>query len=92
MTQSVSPLFQPFKFNKLHLSNRIVMAPMTRTFSPNGIPTEEVAAYYKRRAANEVGLIITEGTVINHPAASSDPNVPFQCHHNELHGFAAFDS
>jgi 2,4-dienoyl-CoA reductase-like NADH-dependent reductase (Old Yellow Enzyme family) len=24
--------------------------------------------YYRRRAENEVGLIITEGTLINHPA------------------------
>ena len=73
MNKSVEALFHPFQTNKLSLSNRIVMAPMTRAFSPNGIPTKEVADYYKRRAENEVGLIITEGTVINHPAASSDP-------------------
>lgn len=36
------------------------MAPMTRNQSPGGIPTEEVAQYYKRRAEAEVGLIITE--------------------------------
>ncbi|SHE49416.1 2,4-dienoyl-CoA reductase [Seinonella peptonophila] len=77
MNRSVEALFKPFHTNKLTLPNRIVMAPMTRAFSPNGIPTEEVVDYYKRRAENEVGLIITEGTAINHPAASSDPNVPF---------------
>ncbi|WP_025699191.1 NADH:flavin oxidoreductase [Paenibacillus durus] len=52
------------------------MAPMTRAFSPNGIPGSDVAQYYRRRAENGVGLIITEGTVINHPAAADNPNVP----------------
>jgi 2,4-dienoyl-CoA reductase-like NADH-dependent reductase (Old Yellow Enzyme family) len=63
-------LFQPVTLGTLKLSNRIVMAPMTRGFSPNGIPGENVASYYKRRAENQVSLIITEGTLINHPAAA----------------------
>lgn len=87
MSKTIESLFQPFVYEKLHLNNRIVMAPMTRAFSPNGIPTEEVAAYYKRRAENEVGLIITEGTVINHPAASSDLNVPFFYGEKALQGW-----
>lgn len=69
-------LFQPLQFNHLQLPNRIVMAPMTRGFSPNGVPGANVAAYYRRRAENGVGLIITEGTLINHPAAGSNPNWP----------------
>lgn len=73
---SVQPLFKPFPFGRLTLPNRIVMAPMTRSFSPGGIPGPDVAAYYRRRAEQGVGLIITEGTVINHPAATGDPNVP----------------
>jgi len=52
------------------------MAPMTRSFSPNGVPTSEVADYYKRRADAEVGLILSEGTVINRPSSSNDPNIP----------------
>ncbi|WP_378953351.1 NADH:flavin oxidoreductase [Pelosinus sp. sgz500959] len=63
-------LYQPVSIGNLTLSNRIVMAPMTRGFSPNGIPGEEVVGYYRRRAENAVGLIITEGTLINHPAAA----------------------
>lgn len=73
---SVQPLFTPFTLGKLRLPNRIVMAPMTRTFSPNGIPGTDVASYYRRRAENGVGLIITEGTVINHPSAADNLNVP----------------
>ncbi|MDJ1500056.1 NADH:flavin oxidoreductase [Xanthocytophaga agilis] len=69
-------LFQPFTLKSLHLRNRIVMAPMTRSFSPNGIPTEEVATYYSKRAAAQVGLILSEGTVINRPSSSNDPNIP----------------
>ncbi len=73
---SSSPLFSPFSHSSLSLQNRIVMAPMTRSKSPDGSPTEEVAAYYRRRAEGGVGLIITEGTTVNRPGASNDPNVP----------------
>ena len=76
MPTSTAPLFTPFRIGSLTLPNRIVMAPMTRSFSPGGVPGADVAAYYKRRAQNDVGLIITEGTVIDHPAAANDPNVP----------------
>ncbi|TWV93974.1 NADH:flavin oxidoreductase [Chitinophaga pinensis] len=69
-------LFKPFSLKSLNIKNRIVMAPMTRSFSPNGVPGEDVAAYYQRRAAGEVGLILSEGTVINRPASSADPNIP----------------
>lgn len=73
---SLDSLFSPFQFKSLKLPNRVVMAPMTRSFSPKGVPTAEVAQYYRRRAEAAVGLIISEGTVVNRPAASNDPNVP----------------
>jgi 2,4-dienoyl-CoA reductase-like NADH-dependent reductase (Old Yellow Enzyme family) len=72
----VSPFFRPFDLRSLHLANRIVMAPMTRSFSPGGVPGSDVASYYERRARHGVGLIITEGAVIDHPAAANDPRVP----------------
>ena len=72
----VDPLFQPFRLGRYTLPNRIVMAPMTRGFSPEGVPGADVAAYYRRRAEGGVGLIVTEGTWINHPAASNDDNAP----------------
>jgi 2,4-dienoyl-CoA reductase-like NADH-dependent reductase (Old Yellow Enzyme family) len=58
----LQPLFQPFSLNGLALPNRILMAPMTRNFSPHGVPGADVAAYYRRRAEGGVGLILTEGT------------------------------
>ena len=69
-------LFQPFRLKSLRLKNRIVMAPMTRSFSPDGIPPTAVVDYYARHARGEVGLILSEGTVVNRPASSNDPNVP----------------
>ncbi len=69
-------LFQPFHSRKLSTPTRIVLPAMTRGFSPNGVPTDQVAAYYKRRAGHEVGLIITEGTFIDEPSASPSSNYP----------------
>ena len=69
-------LFEPYKLKNLNLRNRVVMAPMTRNQSPEGIPTSEVVAYYSRRAKAEVGLIITEGIEVSHEASSAYPNVP----------------
>jgi 2,4-dienoyl-CoA reductase-like NADH-dependent reductase (Old Yellow Enzyme family) len=69
-------LFRAFNHKSLSLNNRVVMAPMTRRKSPDGTPTEDVAAYYKLRAEGGVGLIITEGTTIDRDAASGDANIP----------------
>ncbi|MGG4132276.1 NADH:flavin oxidoreductase [Paenibacillus illinoisensis] len=81
-------LFKPFEIPGLTLNNRIVMAPMTRGFSENGIPDEHVAAYYRRQAKSGVGLIITEGTLIDHPAASASPNWPHIHGEEALAGWA----
>ena len=83
MPAIADPLFKPFSLGRLKLANRVVMAPMTRSFSPGGVPGPDVAAYYRRRAENKVGLIITEGTVVDHPASTNDPRVP------HFHGAAA---
>ncbi|WP_440986323.1 oxidoreductase, partial [Streptomyces acidiscabies] len=66
-TTDTSALFRPFSIGSLNLPNRIVMSPMTRDFSPGGVPGPDVAAYYARRAQGGVGLIVTEGTVVGHP-------------------------
>ncbi len=73
---SITELFKPFMLNGVTLPNRIVMAPMTRNFSPGGVPGPDVAAYYRRRAEGGVGLILTEGTAPNHPQAQNMPNIP----------------
>ncbi|MET7253329.1 alkene reductase [Dyadobacter fermentans] len=44
----------------LHLKNRVVMAPMTRSRAINNLPNELMAEYYGQRSG--AGLIVTEGT------------------------------
>jgi 2,4-dienoyl-CoA reductase-like NADH-dependent reductase (Old Yellow Enzyme family) len=81
-------LFQPFRLKGLSLPNRIVMAPMTRSKSPDQIPNDTVAAYYRRRAEGGVGLILTEGTSPEHKSASNDVNVPSFFGEASLKGWA----
>jgi 2,4-dienoyl-CoA reductase-like NADH-dependent reductase (Old Yellow Enzyme family) len=76
-------LFNSYRLNALTLPNRVVMAPMTRSMSPGGVPTTEVASYYRRRAENGVGLIITAAAGIGRPAALNEPDMP------RFHGEAA---
>ncbi|GAB3093733.1 NADH:flavin oxidoreductase [Aestuariicella hydrocarbonica] len=73
---SADCLFRPFACDKLQLPNRVVMAPMTRSACPGNVPNERVVEYYRRRAAGGVGLIITEGTCVNHIAAHGFADVP----------------
>lgn len=57
-------LFEPYTLGSLMLSNRIVMAPLTRNRAGAGlVPSELAAAYYSQRAS--AGLIITEATQIS---------------------------
>lgn len=68
-------LNRPMQLGNLTVPNRFVMSPMTRGFAPNGIPSELAADYYRRRAEGGVGLIITEGVGIDHPAALGDSGI-----------------
>jgi 2,4-dienoyl-CoA reductase-like NADH-dependent reductase (Old Yellow Enzyme family) len=75
--KGMETLFSPLRVAGMVVPNRIVMAPMTRSRSPGGIHGPKAAAYYRRRAENGVGLIITEGTWIPHAGAADEDNVPF---------------
>jgi N-ethylmaleimide reductase len=52
-------LFAPAPLGKLTLTNRLVMAPMTRSRALGNVPNALMAEYYGQRAA--AGLILTEG-------------------------------
>ena len=82
-------LFDPFLLKSLSTENRVVMAPMTRNHSPDNIPGEASAAYYRRRAAGGVGLIITEGTGPNLIAANGYPDVHYFHGEERLAGWKA---
>ncbi|MFI5793446.1 NADH:flavin oxidoreductase [Streptomyces sp. NPDC051677] len=81
-------LSRPVAINGLTVPNRIVMAPMTRMFSPGGVPDEDVVAYYSRRAAAGVGLIVTEGTYVGHESAGDNDRVPRFHGEEQLAGWA----
>ena len=76
MPAATDILFTPFSIGEMLLKNRIVMAPMTRSFSPGNTPGEDVAAYYRRRAEASVGLIVSEGVSPNAVTATGTPNIP----------------
>ncbi|MDQ2832400.1 MAG: alkene reductase [Acidobacteriota bacterium] len=61
-------LLDPFFFGDIQLSNRVVMAPLTRmrASSGDGIPNDLMCEYYEQRAS--AGLIITEGTFVSDQA------------------------
>ena len=60
---STHPLYGPFTMDGLTFSNRMVMAPLTRSRANAHLePTELMATYYAQRAS--AGLIISEATQI----------------------------
>ncbi|MFD7905096.1 NADH:flavin oxidoreductase [Kitasatospora sp. NPDC059722] len=81
-------LSRPVTINGLTVPNRIVMAPMTRRFSPGGVPGEDVRSYYARRAAAGVGLIVTEGTYVGHESAGQADDIPRFHGEEQLAGWA----
>ncbi|GHH30630.1 NADH:flavin oxidoreductase [Streptomyces lanatus] len=81
-------LSRPTSINGLTVPNRIVMAPMTRMFSPGGVPGEDVVSYYSRRAGAGVGLVVTEGTYVGHESAGQSDRVPRFHGEEQLAGWA----
>ncbi|MNJ11972.1 N-ethylmaleimide reductase [compost metagenome] len=59
----MNDLFAPYDLGSLQLSNRFVMAPMTRSRAPEDIATEQIALHYTQRGT--AGLIVSEGTPIS---------------------------
>lgn len=65
--KNTATLFTPFSANGFEVSNRIVMAPMTRARSEAGdVITPLAANYYGQRAT--AGLIISEGVPVSEAA------------------------
>ena len=67
LSAHVDRLFEPLQLGTLTLSNRITMAPLTRSRAGrDGVPSQLHVDYYSQRAS--AGLIVTEGTF---PAATA---------------------
>ena len=61
---TASKLFEPYKLGALTLSNRVVMAPLTRNRALSGfVPGPLTSEYYSQRAS--AGLLISEATQIS---------------------------
>ncbi|GGT25138.1 NADH:flavin oxidoreductase [Streptomyces chromofuscus] len=88
VSRAAQVLSRPFTVGGLTVPNRIVMAPMTRQFSPGGVPGADVASYYARRAGAGVGLIVTEGTYVGHESAGESDRVPRFHGEEQLAGWA----
>jgi len=60
-------VFEPYTLGAITLSNRIVMAPLTRNRAEEGLlPSQFAATYYSQRAS--AGLLITEATQVSKQA------------------------
>ncbi|HEY9211270.1 MAG TPA: alkene reductase [Ancylobacter sp.] len=67
MTSATPSLFDSYRLGDITLSNRVVMAPLTRNrAAPGNVPTPLMAEYYGQRAT--AGLIITEATQVSDTA------------------------
>jgi N-ethylmaleimide reductase len=75
MTTATTTLFHPVTVGAVELSNRFVMAPLTRTRAPGHQPNALMAEYYAQRAST--GLLITECTMVTEgtSAFGDDPGV-----------------
>lgn len=57
-------LLHPYRLHDLELSNRVVMAPLTRArCGPDRIPNDLMREYYVQRVS--AGLIVSEATTIS---------------------------
>jgi 2,4-dienoyl-CoA reductase-like NADH-dependent reductase (Old Yellow Enzyme family) len=67
----VAPLFRPLKVGAFTLRNRFVMPGMQRGWCKKGEPSPELAAYYGKRAAGGIALVISESCAIDHESATA---------------------
>jgi 2,4-dienoyl-CoA reductase (NADPH2) len=69
-------LASPASIGNLELRNRMIMAAMGSNFaSEDGHTTDQLTAYYEKRAQGGIGLIILETSAITWPAGASMPNM-----------------
>jgi 2,4-dienoyl-CoA reductase-like NADH-dependent reductase (Old Yellow Enzyme family) len=73
---ALTPLLKPFECKSLRLSNRFMMAPMSRYFAPSGIVAPASADYYRRRIEGGIAAVITEAVAIDRPGSVAADSVP----------------
>lgn len=81
----MASLFEPAHLGAIHIRNRIVMAPMTRTRATDGrVPNDAMCEYYRQRAS--AGLILTEATSVS-PQGVGFPDTPGIWTHKQMLGW-----
>jgi 2,4-dienoyl-CoA reductase-like NADH-dependent reductase (Old Yellow Enzyme family) len=71
------PLLEPVAIGGLTLPNRVAVAPMSRVSTAgDGVPTAQMVDYFAAFAAGGFGLILTDGTYIDHAASQAYPDQP----------------
>ena len=54
-------LFQPFTIGTVEIQNRVIMPAMHLSAADDGYCSDQIIAFYRRRAQGKVGLIIIGG-------------------------------
>ncbi|MCM3005039.1 alkene reductase [Priestia koreensis] len=83
-----SKLFEPTKIGAFNLKTRTAMAPMTRSFADDntGVVNDQIVEYYRKRAKDGIGLIISEGVVVT-PRGKGNPGVPGLYSREQVHAW-----
>src|SRR5450830_556436 len=82
----MTTIFDPIKLGDLELSNRIIMAPLTRCRADAGrVPNAMMAEYYVQRAT--AGLILSEATSVT-PLGVGYPDTPGIWSSDQVRGWA----
>jgi len=82
----MATIFDPIKLGDLELSNRIIMAPLTRCRADAGrVPNALMAEYYVQRAS--AGLILSEATSVT-PMGVGYPDTPGIWSNDQVRGWA----
>ncbi|KAJ4828179.1 12-oxophytodienoate reductase 2 [Turnera subulata] len=72
--KAIVPLITPYRMGKFNLSHRVVLAPLTRSRSPNAVPQPHAIKYYSQRTSPG-GLLIAEATGVS-DTAQGYPQTP----------------
>lgn len=84
--KTTTPLFEELDLGGLYLTNRIVLAPLTRARSgPDRVPGPHMATYYAQRAS--AGLLITEATLVS-PKGIGWAETPGIYNDAQVHGWS----
>ncbi len=77
--EQLAELFTPIDIGPIKVKNRVVMPAMGVGFGAddNGIPTEQLIAFFVERARSEPGMIVTGASYV-HPSGTTHPSFPMR--------------